>query len=563
MERELPIVAEIVRNALISITNEMKIDLTRASYNPIINEMLDFSVGLFDSEGGTLAQAAGLPEFLCDMPNAIVAILSDLGGSRAIRPGDVYLTNDPYTSSLHLNDVTVVEPIFYDDELLGFAGARAHWHDMGAKTAAGSTDATNIYEEGLVLRSIKLYSDGEIDTNVISIIRENSRLPSAVVGDLRAQVAACRTGTRRFCDLVDRYGRDAFDESIKLMIEHGEALARTAVQQIPDGEYWASGFMDNDGIDPDRRLDVAVTVRVQADEIEFDLTGTTGPAKGPCNANRHVTTSLLRLGFKTLTTPTEPANEGHFRPMRVKIPEGCLFDARRPAATLIGFQGLELLIDLVRKALAPAIPDGVTAADYGRCAVMHAAGRSPRDGSFIIIADTEGGGWGAKPFADGENALLFADTRVIPVEVMEQKYPVILDQYSLRQNSGGAGKFRGGLGIIKDYRCTDTLHLLAAYERYFCPPWGLFGGKDALPNTIVVERVTGEREEFRKATDYLLNPGDVVSFRTAGGGGYGDPLERDRDRVVEDVIDGYISKTAAGDDYGFEAETSSDGKEGL
>jgi len=194
---------------------------------------------------------------------------------------------------------------------------------------------------------------------------------------------------------------------------------------------------------------------------------------------------------------------------------------------------------------------------------MHAAGRSPRDGSFIIIADTEGGGWGAKPFGDGENALLFADTRVIPIEVMEQKYPVILDQYSLRQNSGGAGTFRGGLGIIKDYRCTDTLHLLAAYERYFDPPWGLFGGKDALPNTIVVERATGEREEFRKATDYLLEPGDVVSFRTAGGGGYGDPLERDRGRVVEDLIDGYISKAAARDDYGLEAETSFHDEEAL
>lgn len=555
MSRELPIVAEIVRNALISVTNEMKIDLTRASYNPIINEMLDFSVGLFGPEGETLAQAAGLPEFLCDMPNAIVAILTDIGGASTIKPGDVYLTNDPYTSSLHLNDVTVVEPIFYRDELLGFAGARAHWHDLGAKSAAGSTDATNVYEEGLVLRSIKLYSRGELDENVISVIRENSRLPTAVVGDLRAQVACCRTGGRRFVELVERYGREVFGQSIDLMIEHGEALARTAVSQIPDGEYSASGFMDSDGVDLDRTLDVAVTVRVDGDEIEFDLTGTTDACKGPCNANRHVTTSLLRLAFKTLTTPTEPANDGHFRPMRVVIPEGCLFDAQRPSPTLVGFQGLELLIDLVRKALAPAIPEGVTAADYGRCTVMHAAGHSPRDGSFIIIADTEGGGWGAKPFGDGENALLFADTKVIPIEVMEHKYPVIMDRYTLRQDSGGAGKFRGGLGIVKDYRCTDTLHLLSAYERYLCPPWGLFGGKAALPNTVVVTRSTGERDEFRKATDYVLNAGDVVSFRTAGGGGYGDPRERERERVVADVVDGYVSVAAAARDYEVVVDT--------
>jgi N-methylhydantoinase B len=549
-QKQVPIVAEIIRNALVSVTNEMKIDLMRSSYNPIIYEMLDFSVGLFTEEAETLAQAAGLPQFLCDMPNAIRSIVADVGGVEGMAEGDIYLTNDPYTSSFHLNDVTVVEPVFYDGAVVAFAGARAHWHDMGGKSAGGSSDATNVYQEGLFLRSIKLASAGVVDENVIRIIQGNSRLPNSVVGDLNAQVASCHTGVARLQALIDRYGLDVFSMSTDLLIAQGEEMARAAVREMPDGDYYAEGFLDNDGVELDRHLKVAVTVRVRGDEIEFDLTGTDGPCKGPLNANRHITHSELSLAFKTLTTPTEPANDGHFRPLSVVVPEGCLLDAQRPSPTLLGFLPLELLIDLVRKALAPAIPHKVTAADYGRCAVMHAAGRSPRDGSFIIIADTEGGGWGAKPFGDGENALLFGDIRIIPAEVLEHKYPVVLERFELREDSGGAGTFRGGLGIVKDYRCTGELELLTGYDRHDCPPWGLFGGGPGAPNTIVVTRPDGETDEFRKVTEYGLHDGDVASFRTAGGGGYGSPLERDPARVLADVVDGYISAPSAQRDYG-------------
>jgi N-methylhydantoinase B len=551
--RDLPVVAEIIRNALISITNEMKIDLMRSSYNPIIHEMLDFSVGLFTEDAETLAQAAGLPQFLCDMPNAIRSILSDIGGLEALHEGDAYLTNDPYTSSFHINDVTVVEPLFLNGRVVAFAGSRAHWHDLGGKSAGGSSDATNVYQEGVLLRSIRVARKSEIDENLVRIIEGNSRLPAAVAGDLRAQLAACHTGIARLHALIVRYGLETFHRSIHLIIRQGEEAARTAVRAIPDGTYFAQGFLDNDGVDLERRLDVMVTVRVVGDEIEFDLTGTTGAALGPLNANKNITESELRLAFKTITTPTEPANEGHFRPMRVQVPDGCLLDATRPVPTLLAFVPLELLVDLVRKALAPAIPDRVTAGDYGRCCVMHAATRSPRDGSFVIIADTEGGGWGAKPHADGESALLFGDIRVIPVEVMEQKYPVLIERYELRQDSGGAGEFRGGLGVVRDYRCKDQIELLTGYDRHDCPPWGLFGGKAGAPNTVVVTHVDGTVREFRKTTEYGLEAGDLVSFRTAGGGGYGDPSRRARQRMLADLLDGYVSSEGAERDYGFAA----------
>lgn len=553
MERtqaDIPIVAEIVRNALVSVANEMKIDLMRSSYNPIVYEMLDFSVGVYNERGETLAQAAGLPEFLCDMPNAINAILEDIGGPETLKEGDIWLTNDPYTSTFHLNDVTVIEPVFYDGRLVGFCGARSHWHDMGGKSPGGSTDSTNVYEEGLMLRSIRVQREGEMDENVIRMVRYNTRLPNAVVGDLKAQIAACHTGAARLRELIGRYGLGIFEESLEIIIADGEALARAAVRDIPDGDYYAEGFTDNDGVVLDQPLKVAVTVRVRGDEIEFDMTGTGPPAVGPSNSNRNVTKSLMQLAFKHLTTPKELANDGHFRPMKVTVPDGCLFDAKRDSPTLLGFYALELVIDLVRKALAPAIPDRVTAADYGRCAVMHAAGKSPRDGSFIIIADTEGGGWGAKPFGDGENALLFGDIRVIPVEVLEHKYPVVLQRYELRQDSGGAGRWRGGLGIVKDYLCTDDIHLLAAYDRSVTPPWGLFGAKDAMHNIVVVTRADGTQEEFMKRTGYELHEGDVMSFRTAGGGGYGPPEEREVERVAADVVEGYVSAKAAARDYG-------------
>jgi N-methylhydantoinase B len=549
-QADMPIVAEIVRNALVSVANEMKIDLMRSSYNPIVYEMLDFSVGVYSEKGETLAQAAGLPEFLCDMPNAIDAILADIGGPEVLEEGDVYLTNDPYTSTFHLNDVTVIEPVFFDGKLVGFCGARAHWHDMGGKSPGGSTDSTNVYEEGLMLRSIRLQHKGELDENVIRMIRYNTRLPNAVVGDTKAQVAACHTGAERLRELIGRYGLDVFQELLHVIIANGEELARAAVRAIPDGEYFAEGATDSDGVELDKPLHVAVTVRVAGDEIEFDLTGTGPPSKGPSNSNRNVTKSLMQLAFKHLTTPKELANDGHFRPMKVTVPDGCLFDAQRDSPTLLGFYALELVIDLVRKALAPAIPDRVTAADYGRCAVMHAAGTSPRDGSFIIIADTEGGGWGAKPHGDGENALLFGDIRVIPIEVLEHKYPVILERYELRQDSGGAGRWRGGLGIVKDYRCTDEMHLLAAYDRSVTPPWGLFGAGEAMHNVIVVKRADGTEETYMKKTGIVLEEGDVMSFRTAGGGGYGPPAEREVERVAADVIEGYVSMEAAARDYG-------------
>jgi N-methylhydantoinase B len=370
------------------------------------------------------------------------------------------------------------------------------------------------------------------------------------VGDLKAQIAACHTGAALFRSLVDKYGLEAFDRSLELIIANGEELARAAVRAIPDGEYYAEGFTDSDGVDVDVPLKVAVTVRVAGDEIEFDFTGTGPPCRGPCNSNRYVTKSLMQLAFKHLTTPRELANEGHFRPMRVTVPEGCLFDAQRDSPTLIGFYALELAIDLVRKALAPAIPDRVNAGDYGRCCVVHAAGISPRDGSFGIIADTEGGGWGAKPFADGENALLFGDIRVPPVEVLEHKHPVLLERYELRQDSGGIGRWRGGLGVIRDYRCTGTIHLLAAYDRSITPPFGLFGGGDAMHSLVVIKRANGQEESFMKCTGLELAAGDVMSFRTAGGGGYGEPQQREPERVASDVVDGYISSAAAERDYG-------------
>ncbi len=535
------VTVEVVRNALLACAEEMKIDLRRTSYNPIINEMNDFSVGIFSAAGETIAQAPGLPQFVCDIPSAIDTVAADIGGFEQFEDGDVYLTNDPYANTNHVHDVNSVRPFFVDGELAGFACARAHWHDIGGASAAGNMSATEVFQEGVILRSVPLYRRGERNDGVFRIIEANTRLPETVLGDLRAQVGACHIGAKRVLEVIERYGTYVYETCVKRILADGEQQALEALRRIPDGSYVAESFMDDDGIDRGVPLRVRATVVKGGDRLTIDLTGSARAVRGPLNSNRNTTRSICRLIFKMLTTPTEPANEGHFRMVDVVVPDDSIFNARRPSATLPGFLALHTLEDVVKRALAEAIPDRINADDYGRCCPAHIKFRSA-DGSYRILADTEGGGWGAKPFEDGENALLFGEIRVIPVEIMEARYPVRVQQYCLRTDSGGAGRYRGGLGIVKRYECLEDCELNVGYERQIAPPEGVCGGSDALPNRVAIVSTDGTRTELpSKTTDYRVRAGEVISFETAGGGGFGRPLDRDLELVRADLRAGYVT----------------------
>jgi N-methylhydantoinase B len=534
-----PVTVEIVRNALLACAEEMKIDLRRTSYNPIINEMNDFSVGVFSAEGETVAQAPGLPQFVCDIPSAIFSVAEDIGGFDKFEDGDVYLTNDPYRNTNHVHDVNSVRPFFVDGKLAGFACARAHWHDIGGASAAGNLTATEVFQEGIVLQSVDLYRRGEPNQAVFRFIEANTRLPETVMGDLRAQVGACHVGAERVLAVIARYGMDVYAECVERILADGERQALEALELIPDGTYRAESAVDDDGVTRGVPLPIVATVTKAKDRLTIDLTGSAGAVRGPLNSNKNTTRSVCRLVFKMLTTPTEPANEGHFRMVDLVVPDDSIFNARRPSATLPGFFALEALEDVVKRALAEAMPDRVNAEEYGRCCPAHIKFRGP-DG-YSILADTEGGGWGGKPFEDGENGMLFGEIRVIPIEIMEMRYPVLLKQYRLRENSGGPGRFRGGLGVVKQYECLEDCELNAGYDRQFCPPAGVLGGHGSVKNVVAIIGPDGERVELpSKITDYPVEKGKLISFETAGGGGYGDPAGRDLELVEADLRAGYV-----------------------
>jgi N-methylhydantoinase B len=550
VERVDPIAVEVIHHALLAGALEMKADLQRTAHSPIINDGLDFSVALFNERGETVAQAPGLPDFLCDIPTAIHSVAHDIGGFGRFRPGDVYLTNDPYLNTNHTNDVNVIKPIFHGGQLCGFAGARAHWHDIGGASGAGGYNSTEIFQEGLILRSIRLYDAGVLDVDVMRIVRENNRLPEAVEGDIRAQVASCRVGEDRYLDVINRYGVDVVQAAIAHIFANGESAALAALRTIPEGTYTAESCLDHDGVDLDRPLRVRATVHVRQDAMEVDLAGSSPHCRGPFNSNPNTTTSTCRMIFKMLTTPTEPANEGHFRPLTVRIPSGSLFDAHRPSPTKLGFVAHHTLLDVIKTALARAIPDRVNAHDYGKCTPTHTKGW---DGDrYFIMPDTEGGGWGGKSSGDGMSASLWGDVRVVPVEVIESKYPVQVLRYSLRPDSGGPGRYRGGLGIIKEYLMLVDVRLNAALDRQIHPPQGILGGRHALHNQVVVTAPDGTTVRLpSKVTDYPIPAGGIVSLQTGGGGGFGEPRERDRWQIEADLVDGFISRAHASAAYGL------------
>jgi N-methylhydantoinase B len=546
------VTVEIVRNALLACAEEMKIDLRRTSYNPIVNEGNDFSVGIFSPSGETVAQAPGLPEFVCDIPSAIASVAEDIGGFTQFEDGDLYLTNDPYANTFHVHDVNSIRPFFIEETLAGFACARAHWHDIGGASAAGNLTAVEVFQEGIILRSVDLYRRGRPNRAVFRIIESNTRLPETVLGDVRAQVGACHVGAQRVLELIGRYGLDVYEECVQRILADGERQALEALRKIPDGTYIAESGIDDDGVTRGVPLPIKATVRKGRDRLTIDLTGSAEAVRGCVNCNRSTTHSICRLVFKTLTTPSEPANEGHFRMVDLIVPENSIFNAQRPSATLPGFFALHALEDVVKRALANAVPDQVNAEEYGCCCPAHIKFRDP-DGSYRILADTEGGGWGGTPSHDGESAMLFGEVRVIPIEIMEMRYPVLLRQYRLRENTGGPGRFRGGLGVIKQYECLADCELNAGFDRKVFPPAGILGGKGSVGNQVVIIDHEGRRTVLpSKITDYSVRKGEIISFETAGGGGYGNPLDRDLIHIDADVKGGYVtSREQLQEDYGI------------
>jgi N-methylhydantoinase B len=548
-----PITVEIVRNGVLAVTEEMKTNLTRTAYNMIIYEALDFTVGLFTADGETVSIGLGLPMFIRGMAEVIKAKLAHFGKEN-IHPGDILVTNDAYITGSHLNHMTFTMPVFHEGELIAFTCCMAHWLDVGGALGQMTTD---IFSEGLQVPILKYQKAGVVNQDLVDIIAMNVRLPSLALGDLRAQITALTTGERRFLELVRRYGKNEVLDSIHAIMDSTEALARAATRTIPDGVYEAESFMDDDGIDIGRKIPIHVKVTVAGDQMTIDLTDVSKQVGGFYNSGITTGYACAQVAYKCLTTPTQyPVNDGSFRSLNVVMPVGRVISAQRPAPMKWWMTFPMTVIDTVFKALAPAMPERVIAGHHADLVTSYLHGISPMDGRFFVATfGPLGGGWGAKQNEDGVSATVCmndGDTHNTPSEQVETKYPLIVECYELRPDSGGPGKHRGGLGARRITQALGSLTVGTAIERANCKPWGLNGGHEADGNaaSVRVDGVWAENLPNAKLVGRRLKKGDALMLCSGGGGGFGDPFERPAKDVANDVVEGYVSVESAARDYG-------------
>jgi N-methylhydantoinase B len=552
-----PITLEVVRSALVAYAEEMATALCKSAYNMMIYEVRDFCCGLIDTEGRMICQnSGGLPIFLADLGIAVKDGI-DRYGLDGFRPGDVVIMNHGQVCGQHLNNIVVYTPCFHDGKVVAFAANRAHWVDVGGmRTGFGSVATTEIFQEGLQFRSIKIYDAGRRNDGVWQIIRDNVRFPESSLGDLRAQIASCHLAERRLKELFGRYPVETVRACIEETWNLAEAEARAVVAAIPDGRYTAESWLDNDGRRLDKPLRIKVSVVVEGSDLTIDYSEVNEQVPSPLNSGYSGGLAAARVAFKCLTMPNAPVNEGCFRPLKLVSPEGTMLNARPPAAIGLWSVALPTVIDTILLALAPAMPDRVPAGHKGEMGGCSFYGYRKDTGARFLLMNIFGGGWGGRPHEDGEDAsvsICQGDVRNTPVELQEIHYPFLVECHKLRADSGGAGKHRGGLGVELRYRALQASTVNVNMERTHQPPWGLDGGKPGATNMAIVKRTDGSERVVRKETNIPLSAGDTVTFLTAGGGGYGDPKARPRAEVAEDVALGYVTPAAAADDYAFQS----------
>jgi N-methylhydantoinase B len=551
-----PVTVEIVRNALIAAADDMNATLMRSAYTPVIYECGDCVVALLDADHQVLGQSAGLPIFLGNLESCTRAT-EELHGHGIWQPGDVWILNDSYLGGTHLNDVTIFGPVFVDGELAGFTATRAHWIDVGSKDPGGSMDSVSIFQEGLRLGPQKLLENGVPVAALMDTIAHNVRFPYPTTGDMNAMIATIATGQVRLEELVRRFGAEVLRQARDDIFAQTERLERETVRAIPDGVYTAEGCLDNDGIDLATPVAVKLRITVSDDEIEFDLTESADQTTGPVNCGAAQAVSACRVGYKLLVSPDLPGNGGSFRPMKVKVREGSVFGAVAPAACQWYFSSLGLLIDLVARALAPVLPRKVAAASHGDSMVVMFAGTDPRHGGDYVSLEATLGGWGGWAGADGEDALINnvnGSLKDVPIEVLEARFPLRVTRYGFRQDSGGPGRWRGGNGVVREYTALHDCTVSLWFERSVTPAWGLFGGHGATPPEVVINPGRPNERRLLKVNGLRLRAGDTVRCLTGGGGGYGDPAERDPSAVRADVADRHLSAQRADRVHGVRME---------
>ncbi len=545
-----PVTIKIIQSSLKAITDEMFATMRKTAVSSIIYEVLDFGVALTDAQGNLASSGAGIPGFIGMLEPGIRTVARKFGPRNEIREGDIFITNIPHHGGVsHLNDVVLILPVFAGEDIIGWLANKAHWVDVGgAYPGSISPDAQDLYQEGLQIPAIKVIAGGELNQAVLDIIKINSRLPETTEGDFWAGVASMRAGAKRFSGLVAKYGKEAVLYAMEDYIALGEAISRRVLKTLPKGDYAASEVLD------DGRT-VKAVITITEDEFVVDLRGNPQQSKSAFNTSHDATVVDAKMIFKAVASPGSFANAGTFRPLRVLVDKGSMFAAQYPAAMSVYYEVGIMLFDLLWKALAPALGDSLPAGHYASICGTFIGGPHPETGKPHSIVEPQLGGWGACRDADGINALYtghHGDTFNCPVEITEQRNGLLVDRFCLNEEPGGEGEFIGGKGINLDYRILrDEWWITMSYVRSEKPPWGLDGGLDGTTNYIKVVRQDGDDKRYRSCTALPLGRGDVVKVVTATGGGYGEPRRRSRDKILEDLKNGYISAERARKVYGI------------
>ena len=551
-----PITMEIIQSSLQAAADEMFGALRRTAMSAIIYEVLDMGTGIMDKYGELAGSGAGIPAFVGVLDKTVKRVIEKYEKPGDIEPGDIFITNDPYTGGVtHLNDVILVMPVFAGQNLVAWTANIAHWNDVGGMVPGSmSTEATEIFQEGMILSAVKLFSRGQPIQSVFDILTSNCRMPDFLTGDLWAGVASVRVGERRVLEIVNKYGTDVFLQAVREYLDYGEQVTLAALGRLPKGKYHLVE-------EQDQGPDYVVTVEITDDEFVVDLRDNPDQDPGPFNMSRDEALVACQIAFKGIVSPDRLSNGGTFRPLQVLTRHGSVFDPIHPAAQGIYYEITIRLHDLIWRCLAEQMPDRLPAGGFASVCGTLFGGTHPDTGRAYAVIEPELGGWGGSPTSDGNSGQfsgLHGETYNCPAEVAEARYGVTVDYLSFHDEDGGAGFHRGGKGVRIDYRIkSDNAWLTVAYTRSKVPPWPLKGGQQGSPNHVLIRRASGETERYSVVTGLTLNTDDVIQVMTATGAGWGDPLERPLELVKQDLKDGYITLEQANRYYGLDKRTTS------
>lgn len=556
-----PIKFEVVRSALTQATEEMAAALRRSAYSTNVKTRQDFSCAFFDANLRAVAQAFTQPVHLGSFVRHVPFAVREYGAEN-LGPGDMILSNDPYGGGVHLNDIALIGPVHYKGEVIGYTACLAHHVDVGGGAPASVGAFREVFQEGVIIPRVKLVNDGEINRDVFDLVLAQIRSKRETAGDFRAQIASNRTGAARISEIVDRYGLDQFNRYVDELIEYTARRTASELKKLPEGVFSAEGFVDNDGFTDDV-VKLKVKVTIDGSGVRFDTSGSDKQRRAPVNSTFAQTYSACAYALRALIDKDLPVNDGFYRYVHVEAPEGTVTNCVHPAPVVGGWETHVRLNDLIFLALSDALPGAVCAGTKSMQCHSGFGGLTEPDqqsGSleYFCFLETLAGGYGARHASDGPDAVQShgQNTENGPIEETESNYPVMITRYELMPNSEGAGKFRGGLGLRRDYQFPQEVTFTVLADRDRAGPHGLFGGENGSKSVYAVIE-NGQETVLSSKTTVDLSPGQVISYRTSGGGGYGSPSERDPAQVLEDVRNGKISIERARSAYKVAIEPGS------